>query len=192
MGNRDRAIDALGSVLAVSCADGLVDDARGDIEDTGTSLAVTSAASEGSGDGGTTVSYEGTTGSTTRTEAEGTSGSSTTAAGGSGDTTGSPAYPIAEEDRYVVRSRDLPLVVDAAVGVLANDEAGDGGPLAVTDVDTRTSTSAVIDVSPDGSFTYSAPEGFSGTDRFAYTVTHLGHGGTDTSRIRIVVVDTER
>ncbi len=43
-----------------------------------------------------------------------------------------------------------------------------------------------LDVQPDGSFDYTAPFGFSGTDTFTYTIDD-GNGGTDTATVEITV-----
>jgi hypothetical protein len=178
----------LGCVLVAACADqaSIVDEIGGDDDTAGI------VASTGSDDAGLGEDTTGGPGESTGTTggAESTSATSTsTSAMDDGELTGTAEYPVAEEDRYVVADDDLPLVIDAASGVLANDHPGEAGPLVVTAFDAETHQGGLVDVSPDGSFTYMAGDGFSGEDRFGYTVADT-HGGSDTARVRIIVLGT--
>jgi hypothetical protein len=182
-----RATVVLSCVLAGACADepSLVDELGGD-DDTAGIVATTGSSGEGTAQDSQSVPGESTSSST---GAESTSTTSTsTSATDRGEVTGAVEYPIAEEDRYVVAPDALPLMIDAAAGVLANDEAGTAGPLEVTAFQSDTQEGGVVDVSPDGSFSYLAAEGFSGEDRFIYTVTDT-HGGSDTARVRLIVLE---
>jgi hypothetical protein len=182
------ATAALGLGLAASCgAEPRASGSWGGGDDESGGIVVPSdtGSEEGGADGSS--SGEGGSGSTTGVDQGSTSSASTASASETGEGTGSPSYPVAEEDRYVITTDALPLEVDAAEGVLANDQAGDDGPLEVTSFQARTSSGGFVDVSPSGSFTYMAADGFTGEDRFFYTVTDV-HGGTDMGTVRIVVL----
>ena len=84
----------------------------------------------------------------------------------------------AADDSYTT-NEDTPLTRTAAQGVLANDVLGTG-TLAPT-TGTRTTEFGFATVNPDGSFTYTPPANFSGTDTFAY-----GHN-SDAARVTITV-----
>ncbi len=73
--------------------------------------------------------------------------------------------PSALDDYYQV-SGGNPLVVDAAHGLLANDSDVDGDPLSVAVVSNP--ANGQLTLNADGSFTYTANAGFTGTDRFTY------------------------
>jgi len=85
--------------------------------------------------------------------------------------------PVALDDTYDT-DEDTPLAV-MAPGVLGNDTDGESDPLTVTDHDPASAQGAVVDVNPDGSFTYD-PTGVAGLqalddgemvdDTFTYTV----------------------
>lgn len=76
--------------------------------------------------------------------------------------------PAAAADGYDA-TEDTPLVVDAAGGVLANDQAGDGGLQAVAGAIT-TALGGTVTLVADGSFTYAPAADRNGADSFAYTV----------------------
>jgi hypothetical protein len=59
-----------------------------------------------------------------------------------------------------------PLTVTAAQGVLANDP----NPAPVSSFQNPTSQGGTVSVNADGSFTYTPPAGFTGTDTFTYTI----------------------
>jgi VCBS repeat-containing protein len=73
--------------------------------------------------------------------------------------------PVATNDQYAT-DEDQPLVVDAAAGVLANDSDVDGDPLIAQLVDGP--QNGLLELNPDGSFSYSPGENFNGTDAFTY------------------------
>ena len=87
--------------------------------------------------------------------------------------------PLGRDDRYDV-TEDEPLTVDAAEGVLANDQDADGDVLTATLVDAP--ARGTLALSPDGSFVYTPADNASGDDVFTYTVTD----GTDTSTTVVV------
>ena len=82
--------------------------------------------------------------------------------------------PIAFDDAYTL-SGNTPITVSAAQGVLANDIDPDAAvPLSNTgltaiSLDTTGTTGVVSNFLADGSFTYTPPTGFTGTDTFQYT-----------------------
>lgn len=91
------------------------------------------------------------------------------------------AVPVATADSYSITAGEV-LTVDAATGVLANDSDAEGDPLTATlatDV-----SNGMLDLDPDGSFTYTPDLGFSGTDEFTYTVSD----GTDESAPAMVTI----
>lgn len=94
-----------------------------------------------------------------------------TAAGGAGDyqltATVVGGGPIGGDDTYSAAPGE-DLVLDAAAGVLANDEAPRGELTATL---TTTPANGSIDLAADGSFTYRAIDGFTGTDSFVYEAT---------------------
>lgn len=73
--------------------------------------------------------------------------------------------PIAENDSFVVE-------VDGTevFNLLSNDSDIDGDPLTVTSSSYVTVQGVVVAVNSDGSFSYTASEGFSGTDSFTYEI----------------------
>lgn len=75
-----------------------------------------------------------------------------------------PGAPIAGDDAYEVDGGEI--TVAAADGLLVNDEATDRGLLSAS-LDVPPEHGAVT-ISADGSFTYSAEAGYSGTDTFVY------------------------
>lgn len=82
------------------------------------------------------------------------------------------ALPLAQDDAYAA---DADGVLDvAAPGVLANDLDADGDTLTATLVEAALHGSVLINA--DGSFAYTPPSGFEGTDGFRYAVTD---GGSD-------------
>lgn len=73
--------------------------------------------------------------------------------------------PVAVDDVYVL-DEDVPLVVDAATGVLANDTDAEGDPL--TAVPVSGASNGTVVPSADGSFTYTPDPHWYGTDSFTY------------------------
>ena len=90
--------------------------------------------------------------------------------------------PVAVADSYDVTT-DGPTTVDAATGLLANDEASDGGPLQALLV--HTPEHGVLTFASDGSFTYHPDSGFAGEDLFRY----VASDGDRVSSVVDVVLD---
>jgi hypothetical protein len=76
--------------------------------------------------------------------------------------------PQAEPDSYTLRP-DTVLVVAAAQGVLANDTDPDGDPLSVAGFEDA--ANGVVEMAPDGGFTYTPDPGFVGAESLTYQVT---------------------
>lgn len=74
--------------------------------------------------------------------------------------------PVASDDSYTT-DEDTQLTV-AAPGVLSNDADADGDPLTVSNADTATAGGGSVSVEPDGGFTYTPADGFTGEDTFTY------------------------
>ncbi len=82
-----------------------------------------------------------------------------------------PPGPLAVDDAYTT-TRDNPLTVMPATGLLANDrDAHSTGIL--TAALNRGAPHGNVDVNPDGSFVYTPDPGFVGTDSFLYVATDL-------------------
>ncbi|BCX49743.1 hypothetical protein HAHE_36510 [Haloferula helveola] len=80
--------------------------------------------------------------------------------------------PIGIDETYAVTG-NIGISVPAGVGVLVNDLDPDGGVspgLAVESFDSSSTQGGTVAVAPDGSFTYTPPTGFTGTDSFTYKV----------------------
>lgn len=76
---------------------------------------------------------------------------------------------IGADDQYAVAA-DASLTVNATQGVLANDR-GIGGSAGLTVISSTNSLAGgSVVMNPDGSFTYTPPPGFTGTDSFSYLV----------------------
>jgi hypothetical protein len=71
-----------------------------------------------------------------------------------------------------------------AAGVLANDSDADGDPL--TAALSRAPANGSVDLRPDGGFTYTPRQGFSGTDTFGYRAND-GSGSGDEANVSIQV-----
>jgi VCBS repeat-containing protein len=84
----------------------------------------------------------------------------TVVAGGGGN-----IAPVAVDDTYA-GSEDTQLDVNAANGVLANDTDAEAGPL--TAVLSDSVNDGALTLRADGSFSYTPPPGFVGTDQFRY------------------------
>ncbi|MBN1814488.1 MAG: tandem-95 repeat protein [Anaerolineae bacterium] len=90
--------------------------------------------------------------------------------------------PVAVDDVYSTTENTVLAI--AAPGVLDNDTDIEDDPLTAT-LDGGPS-SGVVDLSLDGSFTYTATTGFSGAVTFTYIVDD-GNGGSDTGTVTITV-----
>ncbi|MEM7236899.1 MAG: Ig-like domain-containing protein, partial [Pseudomonadota bacterium] len=91
--------------------------------------------------------------------------------------------PVAGDDALSTDS-DTSLAIDVAQDLLSNDSDPDGSALTLTGV-TAPSNGVLID-NNDGTFTYIANPGFSGTDSFDYTVSDAqGDSATATATITV-------
>jgi hypothetical protein len=78
--------------------------------------------------------------------------------------------PLAGDDFYTI-DQDTPFTTTAAGGVLANDIDPDGDALSVTTTGLQsTDEGGEVEIFADGHITYGPPAGFTGIDRFDYTV----------------------
>ncbi len=146
----------------------------------GTSDGTTSAGSTGVTTGGTTTggSSGGSSGETESTAGETTSG-----------TSGAPNQPPVAVDDTRYATQDVTLLIPAADGVLINDEDPDGDPLTVVAADESSVAGASVMVAPDGGFSYEPPPGFSGCDRFGYTIED-SDGASDSAEVTVLVHPT--
>ncbi len=95
--------------------------------------------------------------------------------------------PIAVDDDFYMTPEDQVLTVNAANGVLNNDTDPDGDPLVVSNFSSTTVMGGTIALSADGSFTYTPPAGFIGTDYIVYEASDpLGEGDTGLISIEVV------
>ena len=107
---------------------------------------------------------------------------------GGGDTPSTNAAPVAVDDSFDV-TQDTVLTVAADSGVLANDTDGDGDTLTATvDSDPANGT---LTLQSDGGFTYTANDGFSGTDTFTY-VTSDGTDSSSAATVTITVAEVQQ
>ncbi|WP_299054226.1 LamG-like jellyroll fold domain-containing protein [uncultured Nocardioides sp.] len=88
--------------------------------------------------------------------------------------------PVAVADVYST-DQDTVLTIEAP-GVLANDTAAEGTTLTATAVGRP--RRGEVELAEDGSFVYTPPEGFSGTDTFVY----VANDGTDDSNLTTVTI----
>ncbi len=94
--------------------------------------------------------------------------------------------PIALDDNYDTNINQQ-LTVEAP-GVLGNDSDSDGDDLTIVSFDTITVSGGTVEIDPDGGFTYTPPDGFSGLDSFTYSVTD-GNDANDSATVTIAVKD---
>ena len=86
--------------------------------------------------------------------------------------------PIAANDSYSVTG-NIPITINAANGVLANDIVFNGAPPTATNlIQSDAVTHGNVALNSDGSFTYTPDTGFSGTASFQYTA-HDAAGNSD-------------
>ncbi|MCH8924060.1 MAG: tandem-95 repeat protein, partial [Planctomycetes bacterium] len=98
---------------------------------------------------------------------------------------GLPTTPVAEDDTYET-GEDTPLVADAEAGVLDNDFDGNAPGDAVLVTGPANGT---LDLSLDGSFTYTPAADFHGVDQFTYRlVTDLFASAPATAQITITSI----
>lgn len=74
--------------------------------------------------------------------------------------------PVAGDDAYST-DEDVQLTIDAP-GVLGNDSDPDGDTLTVSSYDKTSTSGGSVSMNPDGSFSYTPPANFNGTDSFTY------------------------
>ena len=91
--------------------------------------------------------------------------------------------PVAVNDVYVALNDGVPLVVSAGNGLLLNDFDVDSAAISVTASDATLTQGTLTLPAADGSFEYTAPLGFIGTDQFTYTVSD----GTDTATATVSI-----
>ncbi|MEX2187538.1 MAG: Ig-like domain-containing protein [Pirellulales bacterium] len=156
----------IGAVLTVNAANGVLANDT-DVEGSPLSAVVASQPAHGS-------LALGADGSFTYTPTAGFSGSDTFSyRADDGDDLSTPATvtitvngaPTVQNDTYSA-TEDLPLVVMAASGVLANDSDAEGDPLTAAVVDGP--ANGTVTLNANGSFTYTPNANFSGTDSFTY------------------------
>jgi Bacterial Ig domain/RTX calcium-binding nonapeptide repeat (4 copies)/FG-GAP repeat len=178
---------ALGWMLggALGCAD----DGGVTPADTGSSTGTTGSTSastlEPDSTGSTGASLTGldssagsTSGTTVEVDSTGTTASSST---------GEPNLPPApSDDVYFIRADVVPLMVDAATGVLANDVEPEGQALAVESFDAVSTAGGTVVMQPDGAFVYTPAAGFLGDDDFGYVASDEG-GASTAAVVRITV-----
>ncbi len=90
--------------------------------------------------------------------------------------------PVAGEDAVTTR-QDSPVTID---NLLANDSDPDGDTLTVSGVDTQSAQGGAVVDNGDGSYTYTPPAGFSGSDSFGYMISD-GRGGQAQGLVSITV-----
>ncbi|MEA5446017.1 Ig-like domain-containing protein [Gammaproteobacteria bacterium AB-CW1] len=102
--------------------------------------------------------------------------------------------PIAVDDDYIGH-RDQPLSVDASSGLLSNDRSlypvgGSPPSLAVNveDSDSVSDQGGSLDLNDDGSFQYTPPSGYEGSDSFSYTL-ESSDGLSDTATVDLQVIE---
>jgi len=78
--------------------------------------------------------------------------------------------PNAVNDSYLA-TQGTPLTVAALSGVLANDTDVEGTALMVSTFNATSAHGGTVVMNPNGSFTYTAPTGYTGADSFTYTAT---------------------
>ena len=93
--------------------------------------------------------------------------------------------PLAQDNNYQVE-KGQKLEINTIQGVLLNDSDPDGDALTATTSSTSTAKGGQIVLAKAGSFSYTPPVGFTGTDQFNYTASD-GRGGSATAVVRIEV-----
>jgi len=94
--------------------------------------------------------------------------------------------PTAVDDSYST-NENTQLVISTP-GLLSNDTDADGDPVAVSGFDVISANGGAVSVNADGSFDYTPPAGFVGSDTFTYAIDD-GNGGSDNATVTIVIDD---
>jgi hypothetical protein len=95
--------------------------------------------------------------------------------------------PLAGDD-FFTGGRDTPFSASTAGGLLRNDIDPDGNSLTITTTGIiTTDQGGEAEIFSDGRFNYAPPTGFTGTDRFDYTVED-GSGSGDAATVIVTVV----
>lgn len=94
------------------------------------------------------------------------------------------AVPPTAMDDSVTATTNISIAVDAAGGLLSNDDDG-GGTITVTSFDANSTNGGEVTVAADGSFTYDPPAGFTGDDTFDYTITNSAGSDTGTATVTV-------
>ncbi|MEP7225742.1 MAG: Ig-like domain-containing protein [Gemmatimonadales bacterium] len=82
--------------------------------------------------------------------------------------------PVAGDDSYTMFASDPALTVSAAGGVLSNDSDPDAGTTLTAQIGNTLPSQGTVNLSADGSFTYTPNPGATGTDSFTYTASDGG------------------
>ena len=99
-----------------------------------------------------------------------------------------PDPPAAADDAYVVAQSTV--LVQAAPGVLANDNDSGGGVLVVDTTPVAGAANGLLSLAADGSFTYTPTLGFVGSDSFTYRATSMDTGLAATAVVTVTVSAT--
>lgn len=79
-------------------------------------------------------------------------------------------------------------VLTSTISILDNDSDPDGDPLIIIEDGSTNANGGSVQVSTDGTFSYTAASGFTGIDAFDYAVAH-GRGGKSVATVTIEGVD---
>jgi len=99
-----------------------------------------------------------------------------------GDTNGSNRPPIAVNDIFTTTS-NIPIVTG---NVLQNDSDADNDTLSISSYNALSSRGGTVVNNLDGTFKYTPPTGYVGTDSFSYSITD-GKGGSDQAIVSISI-----
>ena len=144
-----------------------------------------------------TIGKNGGTGSVAITARADSTGSLTNTATVSANETDANSSDNTDSEVTVVRANTPPVAADDSVStdedtavttgnVLANDTDPDGDTLNISGADGRSAQGGTVVNNGDGTFTYTPPAGFDGSDSFSYTVSD-GNGGEDQGSVQITV-----
>lgn len=92
--------------------------------------------------------------------------------------------PVANNDSAST-DEDTPVTTG---NVLANDTDADGDTLSVSAADSISTNGGTVVDNGDGTFDYTPPLNFNGSDAFTYTISD-GNGGTDTATVNVTIDD---